>query len=358
MSCCPFNTFCEINCSSNFVGGCTLPAPTPEPTPAPTENVFEAPTPGPTECLVNVSNNECPALMSSQPTEDVDCDCWNFCNGNELSCCKFGEACEVSCMGDLVAGCDLTSPNSSIAPSPSPSASPSNVPTVAFSEAPTNSPSPWPSAVPSSLPSIRPTEAPTPPEEAPEEGMCLIAVSTDKCSPIVQGQSPIEDCDCYNYCDGDFIGCCPYGEFCPVICSGNLVAGCALEPPEPQCLISASTEQCSELTRDQSPVEECDCYNYCDGEFLGCCGHDEFCPMTCSGTLVAGCDLESTSIHTCLLSIATDQCDDRMSNQSPVEECDCYDFCDGKFVGCCKSGEFCGFRCSSLDAVAGCQFNQ
>jgi hypothetical protein len=42
----------------------------------------------------------------------------------------------------------------------------------------------------------------------------------------------MEDCDCYNYCDGQFLGCCASGEFCTKLScpSGSLVAGCQLEP--------------------------------------------------------------------------------------------------------------------------------
>jgi hypothetical protein len=75
------------------------------------------------------------------------------------------------------------------------------------------------------------------------------------------------------------------------------VAGCEGvegEPPEPEpeCLLTASTDQCGLLVETQTPMEDCDCYNYCDGELLGCCAYGEFCGLGCpSGSLVAGCQL-------------------------------------------------------------------
>jgi hypothetical protein len=41
----------------------------------------------------------------------------------------------------------------------------------------------------------------------------------------------VEKCDCYNYCAGDYLSCCAYGEFCGLNCqNGPLVAGCKLDP--------------------------------------------------------------------------------------------------------------------------------
>jgi hypothetical protein len=232
----------------------------------------------------------------------TNCDCFNFCNGNELSCCAFGEPCSITCSGELVAGC--------IEPDPEP------------------------------------------------ESVCLVSVSTGQCSYLVQKQTPVDDCDCYDYCDGEFLGCCGYNEFCPKLCTGNLVAGCQLEEPvspEPHCLVSIQKGECPPLVAKQTPREECDCYDYCDGEFLGCCGFNEFCPKLCPGRLVAGCELEE-ALPECLVSISKSECGKHIKKQQPVENCDCYNYCDGKLVGCCAYGEDCGFKCESGVAVLGCEF--
>jgi hypothetical protein len=43
----------------------------------------------------------------------------------------------------------------------------------------------------------------------------------------------------------------------------------------------------------------CDCYNYCNGEFNGCCGYFEGieCEQDCVGVVVAGCDIDSRNMN-------------------------------------------------------------
>jgi hypothetical protein len=164
-----------------------------------------------------------------------------------MTCCKFGEPCALSCTGDIVGGC--------LEPAPTP----------------------------------EPTPAPT------LEPMCLITVNTAECAPLIEDQTPVEDCDCYNYCNGELIGCCPYGEFCGVECEDDLVGGCEIEEPEPQCMVSANTGECSSLVETQDPLPDCDCYNYCDGVFGGCCPYGESCDFSCDDpeAVVAGCEVDS-----------------------------------------------------------------
>ena len=231
LSCCSYGEVCDTyNCpagGTDFVAGCEAPAPTPAPT---------VPL-----CQVVVSTDQCGALM---PTITVDpddgCDCYNFCNGQEMACCAFDASCPLlQCDGDFVAGCQ----------------------------------------------DIPPTPAPT------NEPMCLVSVNTQECPQLTYGQTPIEDCDCYNYCNGQYIGCCPYGEFCGFECQGNLGAGCEIEP---KCLIRVNVEECSSLVENQPPTQDCDCYDYCNGELVGCCAYDTFCGLNCAGPdIVAGCQVDA-----------------------------------------------------------------
>ena len=129
----------------------------------------------------------------------------------------------------------------------SPSQSPSKMPVPAPTPAPVPPPTPAPTEAPvpvtgpetsespttSFEPSASPTASPAPsnsPMPSTRPGRCLIEVMIDKCGELVADQSPVEDCDCYNYCNGLFLGCCPYDMFCPVSCpSSDFVAGCELD---------------------------------------------------------------------------------------------------------------------------------
>ena len=75
-------------------------------------------------------------------------------------------------------------------------------------------------------------------------------------------------------------------------------------PPEPtstpsaqptaMCFVGVNQELCPNVTIDQEPIEGCDCYNYCNGEFNGCCGFFEAteCEQDCDGVVVSGCELD------------------------------------------------------------------
>ena len=146
-------------------------------------------------------------------------------------------------------------------------------------------------------PSIQVTAAPVQDATAPpipatptdEPGECFVSVNSNDCSSLMYEQEPIENCECYNFCNGEPT-CCNFGEFCKVACSGEFVAGCVKEPT-PTCLVSVDVQQCPSLVATQTPVEDCDCYNYCDGEFLGCSRQGEYIEISCQGSVVAGCQL-------------------------------------------------------------------
>jgi M6 family metalloprotease-like protein len=208
-------------------------------------------------CNIAVNTDQCAPLVATfDPIQD--CECYNFCDSAFLGCCA--AAVEGNCLnpiicpsGILVAGCTMDKV---------PSAAPTNVPTIA------------------------PTQSPV--LTVPEE--CLVNVSTEACFPLMADQPLQDECDCYNFCNGGELSCCKFGEPCDISCSGELVAGCV--EPEPTCLVSVSTHQCSPLVAQQTPVTDCDCYNYCNYELVGCCPYGEFCPVLCQGNFVGGCEVE------------------------------------------------------------------
>jgi hypothetical protein len=67
-------------------------------------------------------------------------------------------------------------------------------------------------------------------------------------------------------------------------------------PSAMQCPVSAMLQKCPELLQTIEPEEGCDCYNFCSGLYLGCCGIDEPCPLECNsiGGFVAGCQFDMT----------------------------------------------------------------
>jgi len=75
------------------------------------------------------------------------------------------------------------------------------------------------------LPTIVPSTVPSP---APSTGQCMVRVAIDQCSALLQSIEPEEGCDCYNFCGGIYLGCCPIDEPCPLSCEvfGGFVAGC------------------------------------------------------------------------------------------------------------------------------------
>jgi hypothetical protein len=282
----------------------------------------------------------------------------------DRGCCVFGAACPVTCNGGatIVAGCAFpppTEPPNGGAPSEIPTMPPTALLTTL---APSKMPSAPPTAFPTTLPrttfptTMPPTMAPVTdaPASSPPtidfQGECQLTVNTDSCSILVPGQPEVEGCDCYNYCDGAYLNCCVFGQNCPpVVCgSSNFVAGCELIVPSAapssvptpvlqECLVQVSIDQCPELMQTITPRDECECYNFCNGVEIGCCLFEQGCTVACTGDFVGGCledtptpppqpePMCSTSIHTELCSLFT-------PGQTPDEECDCYNYCNGKLT--------------------------
>jgi hypothetical protein len=161
------------------------------PTPVPTKTAMPSmatTTTGPTieekQCIVTVSTNKCDDMMKNGFTKDNDCQCYNFCSGSEISCCPFGNDCKIDCQGELVAGCQA----------------------------------------------LDPTPYPTP---VPNVGdKCLVSVNTQNCQSLLSTDiTQVPHCDCYNFCNGNLLNCCPEGQLCGMECDGSVVAGCAFEEP-------------------------------------------------------------------------------------------------------------------------------
>jgi M6 family metalloprotease-like protein len=72
------------------------------------------------------------------------------------------------------------------------------------------------------------TAAPIQTPEAPP-GECFVSINPGDCFPLMALQKPIENCECYNFCNGEPT-CCKFRESCKLTCSGDFVGGCKLEP--------------------------------------------------------------------------------------------------------------------------------
>ena len=110
-----------------------------------------------------------------------------------------------------------------------------------------------------------------------------------------------DDCTCYNFCNGNELPCCTDDRDCPALsCNGDFVAGCRKEhkSPAPRCLVQSNTGSCSSLTAGQEYIGgSCDCANYCNGNFIGCCPFDAHRDIQCpDDTVVAGCRLTDDEI--------------------------------------------------------------
>lgn len=185
-----------------------------------------------------------------------------------------------------------TEPGATLAPSAVPSIQPTAVPSKNPSEQPTKNPTKQPTMMPTALV----TQSPT----TDNSGTCLISVSTPQCGNLMQAFTRKDSCDCYNFCNGAEIPCCPFGNDCTVECEGELVAGCPEPDPTPEptpvplvgdsCTLSVNTESCQAVfPAGLPPVQGCDCYNFCDGQYFSCCTAGQPCGMQCSGSVVAGC---------------------------------------------------------------------
>lgn len=184
------------------------------------------------------------------------------------------------------------------------------------------------------------------PQDVPTQ-QCALERNTDKCAELTEFINFDVDCPCVSFCLGEFVGCCKYGESCSVTCPGgateaDIVSGCKIDPFKPpvsapsapsaapvqqptaapqDCVLQANRESCPTLTANQVPVAGCSanaCYNYCDGQFQGCCELEDMdCSVECSGAtepvITAGCRLEDPVCsffgQTCVQS--SDCCSDR-----------------------------------------------
>lgn len=156
---------------------------------------------------------------------------------------------DINCVGLLVAGCifptsetdgnstDIDSPATIPTPTPTESKVPSE--SMQPTEIPTESNVPTESLMPTEVPSVDPTGYPTTsvqPSSIPSESMsptrfvCAVTTNTGLCQDIFidVDQQKIPGCNCYNYCNGVFNGCCAFGEVdeCEQDCVGTVVSGC------------------------------------------------------------------------------------------------------------------------------------
>ncbi|KAL3921075.1 MAG: hypothetical protein SGILL_002943, partial [Bacillariaceae sp.] len=285
----------------------TTPAP-----PPPNGNV-PPPVSEPSQCLVSVEIAECgPLLQSIGNTVSPDCPCHNFCGATYLGCCEYAADCPLDCeplLGEkFVAGCvlsDITlSPAAPVDPTTMPSVSVSP-PTMPSQEClVTSNEQECPALLEEAGPrddgdgdiiqtiSPQPSPAPTP---APK---CYVSVNTQLCDRLLTvTQIPDPECDCYNYCDGEPLGCSKYDVFESIQCDGELVAGCELDP-DPKCLATVNTGECGALLEKSvgdipEDSEDCSCFQFCGNDYAGCCGFNEFCPFKCDGPFsVMGCTVE------------------------------------------------------------------
>lgn len=295
-------------------------------------------------------------LQSIGPNLSSDCPCHNFCGDTYLGCCSYASDCPLTCeplLGEkFVAGCIVVASQPPVVPSSPPISQP---------------PSPSPATNNTAEPTTSPLSQPLPSSE------CLVTSNEDRCEQLLRDSGPRDDeCICRNFCNGEEIACCNLGQSCPPLeCTGDFVAGCVdmngeqtispqpspLPTPEPQCYVQVNTQQCDKFSFTQSPVPGCNCYNYCDGIFVGCATFDVFESIDCQGDLVAGCVLKTEPY--CLVSVNTGECGPLMNSvfddlQNSVNECSCYNFCGEQYVGCCGYNEFCGFKCPGPFSVTGC----
>ena len=221
-----------------------------------------------------------------------------------------------------------------------------------------------------------------PPIYSPRE--CGLSVGAEFCAPLLATINPDPLCDCHNFCNGKYVGCCQYSSACPIICPTKLIAGCVFPPTacppgndptplptsrvgdqtptptpgEESCMIVASTDECPSLMRTVELNDDCTCYNFCNGNELPCCTDDRDCPaLSCNGDFVAGCRKEHKSpAPRCLVQSNTGLCSSLTAGQEYIGgSCDCANYCNGNFIGCCPFDAHCDIQCPDDTVVAGCR---
>jgi hypothetical protein len=155
---------------------------------------------------------------------------------------------------------------------------------------------------------------------APQVQHCAVTVgNTDAlCADLLRWVTPLalgtpQDCDCFSFCNDNLIQCSRFGEVKPFQCVGNTVAGCRrMEQSNMASLptdtgsdndqacavtVNANDQICGTLLLDNihkapDQTTPCDCYNFCNGKLIGCLDFGQRVTFSCSGDVVAGC-LES-----------------------------------------------------------------
>ncbi|CAJ1943439.1 unnamed protein product [Cylindrotheca closterium] len=242
--------------------------------------------------------------------EGIDDDPTMFCNCAS-DCLDDNRDFKCDCV-DAEQCCDeYETPPPTAAPQPTPP--PTTPPPTAVGDTPP------PTAPPTPPPTSPPTPPPTPPPTvlvtnrptADRQGECLVTVFTNQCDTFMESKNTQDmqqdQCDCYNFCNGVELPCCPFGNDCSISCNGELVAGCQVPAPEPTppptppptrpintCQLSINTQSCDTVSwTDMQPVQGCDCYNFCNGAYSSCCTAGQPCGMECGGSVVAGCEFMS-----------------------------------------------------------------
>ena len=353
--------------------------------PRPTVTLEPTASPAPTfinntQCPLQVGTDNCLALLPNIPSDasvDPSCTCFNFCGSEYSGCCGLNEACGIECPGGqaITAGCRLDG----VVGTPVEdgcSADFGNGTVLEFAENESFE----------RLGDIDLSGC-----GSPDEFPCFCASLTES-DNVRCPYCPVTTFEDVTFCirngeNATFVSTQGYEQNCRCSYIGNNLASleCTLVDPivPDQCGLELRTEQCADLTAPMSPIEDCDCYNFCAGSYTGCCKFGEFCSASCSGPgtstddIVAGCLIDPEKPPTtpmpvdptqsptpepavCLVTSNTDNCPLLMLSQNPIEGCECYNFCGDRLAPCCqKNDPSCTVSCTLFpgeELTAGCTF--
>lgn len=130
---------------------------------------------------------------------------------------------------------------------------------------------------------------------------CAVNLNNDKdtCAALIATTE--EDCDCYTFCDDQVVGCNGWDEVVDFQCVGQTVGGCRKDmaqdtstPPTSSCAVTVNAQDsiCHEFLSALESTVQCECYNFCNGKLIGCLDYGERNSFKCSGETVAGCTSE------------------------------------------------------------------
>jgi hypothetical protein len=226
--------------------------------------------------------------------------------------------------------------------------------------------------VPSQMPSPFPTFF--------EDNRCPLRIGTSKCAALVVATqlTPIGGCDCYNFCNGEYVGCTGLRETGSVECDTDFVpvAGCRLdgivdEGDEVGCTADLQNGTTVFIPEGESygdlvTVTQCQpssdfpcfCRSLTEDDSIRCpyclftemgggsiCARDNEnvtfvdmngltqrcnCNYIGNGLSARQCQEVVEPTLTCILRSNTEQCATVTEFVSPKEDCDCYNFCEGK----------------------------